>query len=130
MDRMTDVTQLRAELALMSLYRNLGVPAEISLPLEVIGQHWPDYGIRASDLPGAIYRLVQKGFLSRRHGAPELIARTVAGEDWFDDQPAWLEYHLLQPRVSRAQFVRRIAPRKPMARRRRGDAPRARLGTD
>ena len=119
MTPMTDATLLRAELAVMCIYRNLNVPADTPLSMTELEQHWSESGVRSSDLPWAIDRLVQKGFLSRRHGAPELIARTVAGETWFDQQPAWLEYHLLTPRVSRFRFLRSHEPRKSLARRRR-----------
>lgn len=106
-----DSSQLRAEIAVMRIFRSLGVPADVFLTGEEISREWPAYGVRAGDLAGAIDRLVKRGLLARRHEAPDQIALTVAGSDWFDEQPGWLEYHLLVPRVARARFKRDSAGR-------------------
>jgi hypothetical protein len=100
-----DSAQLRAELAVMRLFRHLGVPAEVFLSIEEIAAHWRRYGVRATDLPGAIDRLVARGLLVRRQDDRHQVACTVAGANWFDEQPGWLEYHLLVPRIARARFV-------------------------
>ena len=116
-----DSSHLRAELAVMSIFRDCGVPADVFVPIEDIARHWADYGVRAADLNGAIDRLAARHLVARRQDAPTQVARTVAGQNWFDEQPAWLLYHLLVPRISRARFQRGHAERITSgARRRRG----------
>lgn len=100
-----DPSQLRADLALMRLFRHLGVPVDVHLPIDEIERHWTTFGVRSGDLQGAIERLLQRGLLARRQEAPDQVACTVAGSNWLDEQPAWLEYHLLVPRISRARFM-------------------------
>lgn len=130
MSNTTELSRLRAELALMSVYRNLGITAGVSLPLEEIERQWPDFGVRASDLLPTIQRLERKGYLSRRGGVPELVTLTLAGENWFDQQPGYLEYRLLVPRASRVAFLRRYGQRKPaLARRRRREDAALRQGS-
>jgi hypothetical protein len=114
-----DSTQLRAELALMSIFRDLGVSADAPVPLVEITRRWSDYGVRVTDLPGAVDRLIQRGLLSRRQEVPTYLARTPAGRSWFDEQPAWLEYQLLVPRALRARYQRELSDRAPVPLRRR-----------
>lgn len=101
-----DSSQLRSELALMRMFRHLDIPADVFLTAEEIERQWARCGVRRTDLPGAIERLVRRGLLARRADAPDLIACTVAGSNWLDEQPGWLEYHLLVPRMSRAHYLR------------------------
>lgn len=124
MDTATDLTRLRAELAVMSIFRNLGIPASCSLPLAELERRWPEYGVRASDLHWAIGALDRRGFLDRRAGEPELITLTLAGKNWFDQQSGYLEYMLIVPRISRARFLRHhgMGRQVAMRRRRRDDS--------
>ena len=101
-----DSTQLRAELAVMRIFRHLGVPADVFLQGDELARQGAACGIRAGDVPAAVDRLVKRGLLARRHEFPEQVACTVAGVNWFDEQPGWLEYHLLTPRVARARYAR------------------------
>ena len=119
-----DSSQLRAELAVMRMFRDLGIPADVFLSVQEIERHWPSFGVRAGDLPGAIDRMVQRGLVVRRPDAPGQIACTVAGANAFDEQPGWLESHLLTPRIARARCDREAVERgvRGPRRRRGGDA--------
>lgn len=117
-------SQLRADLALMRLFRHLGVPVDVPLPVDEIRRHWTTFGVRSGDLPGAIERLLGRGLLTQRQDAPDQVACTVAGSNWLDEQPAWLEYHLLLPRISRARYAHETGARgfNGTRRRRSGDS--------
>lgn len=118
-DTTTDSTRLRAQMAVMSIFRDLGLQAGEALPIDEIARRWGDYGIRASDLDGALEALLRKGLITREGEARERISKTRAGEAWFAEQPAWVEYQLLVPRALRAAFMRQHGERKPGTARRR-----------
>lgn len=101
-----DSAQLRSDLALMHMFRRLGVPADVYLTADEIERQWVHFGVRRTDLPGAVERLVRRGLLARRADMPDQIACTVAGSNWLDEQPGWLEYQLLVPRMARARYLR------------------------
>ena len=125
MNTATDSTRLRAQMAVMSIFRSLGVPAGEPLSMGELSRHWGDYGVRATDLDGALDDLARKGLVLRHPETPDQIAKTVAGEQWLGEQPAWVEYQLLMPRASRVAFLRQDGDRRPAParRRRRDDAP-------
>jgi hypothetical protein len=120
-----DSTLLRAELAAMHLFRHRGIPADVFVPVEDVVRHGADCGVRATDLPAAIDRLVTRGLLVRRQDVAGQVACTVAGANAFDEQPGWLESHLLTPREARRRLALHDGlPASAGSRRRRGgDAP-------
>ena len=130
MTKVNDAAQLRAQLAVLSIFRDLGVPAGDALSVDQLVELWPDYGIRANDLVSALDGLVREGYLAHMPGTADQIVLTIAGDRWFRQQPALLEYRLLVPRASRARYqrIQGQQPETPVDRRRGGDR-RARFGT-
>lgn len=128
MSDLKDPTALRAQMAVLSIYRDLGIPAGDVLSIREIAQHWADYGVRAADLMWALDALVRDGLLARMPGAPDRMVLTAVGENWLRQQPPWLEYRLLVPRAARARAKRRQGTRaasRAMQGRRAGDPPAA-----
>lgn len=121
----TPQARLRARLAVMTILRDTGVDAGKPVFVAEIARHWPDYGIRASDLDGALEDLALDGLISRDPHRLDQVVRTRAGDAWFDAQPAWMEYQLLVPRAARAAYLRQHEARTtaPVRHRRREDAP-------
>lgn len=98
----------RAELAVANALRRLQVQPGQPVDVERIQGIWSGYGIRDSDLPAAIERMVQSGRMARA-GDPGCgtVTLTPAGERWSRAQPALMEYLLLVPRRERTAFRRR-----------------------
>lgn len=121
----TDPTELRARMAVLALYRDLGIAPGDAMAISEIERLWPEVGVRASDLPWALESLVRDGFLARQAGAAERLVLTAVGERWMRDQPPWLEYRLLVLRAARMRYLRRHRASTPQVipRRRRDDPP-------
>jgi hypothetical protein len=130
MHTVINANRLRAQMAVMRIFRTLGVLAGEPVHIGELARHWADLGIRSSDLGVALDDLVRKNLIFRPSDGPDHIAQTRAGEAWFDHQPAWVEYQLLAPRAARAAYLRQQAEGKPAAvRRRRREDLQARRGT-
>jgi hypothetical protein len=114
-----DSNRLRAQMAVMCILRNLRIRPGEPLAVDEIARRWADYGIRISDLAGALEDLAGNGMIARRPEIPEQVTQTVAGDKWLGDQPAWVEYQLLMPRASRIAYLRLHEERRPPAARRR-----------
>ena len=110
---------------MLGIYRDLGIPVSDALSRDEIVGLWPEQGVRAGDLDGAIEGLVRDGLLARSADAPDRLVLTAVGEQWLRRQPAWLEYRLLVLRAARARCKRRNGGGAPavMVRRRSGDPP-------
>lgn len=120
-----DTTRLRAHMALMGIFRDLGIPVADGLPVAEIEAFWPEYGVRADDLWWAIDELVRGGLLARDMATPGRLVLTRVGEQWLRDQPAWLEYRLIVLRAARVRCRRseQVHASRPNLRRRRNDPP-------
>lgn len=119
-----DTTRLRAHMALMGIFRDLGIPVADALPVAEIETLWPEYGVRAGDLWWAIDELVRDGLLARDVATPDRLLLTRVGEQWLREQPAWLEYRLIVLRAARARCRRgeQDLALRPNLRRRRGES--------
>ena len=117
-------SRLRAQLAVFSILRDLGVHTGEPVLVGELARHWADLGVRSSDLNDALEDLTLSGLISRRSESGDAITKTWLGEKWFAGQPAWMEYQLLVPRASRAAYLRQQERRRsePVPRRRREDA--------
>lgn len=119
-----ETSRLRAELAVMSIYRDQNKGIGESLGLGQLETAWTEYGLRAADLPRALDALLHRRLLAYEPGTvPHRIELTSMGAAWLDRQPAWLEYQLMSRR-RQARFLHEFGTRRvAMAgRRRRTDA--------
>jgi hypothetical protein len=107
--RLMNPVAVRARLALLTIFRDLGIPAGDVLSIGEISRTWSDYGVRACDLAPALDSLLREGLLVLEPGSQDVLALTAMGERWLRRQPAWLKQQLL---------VKRIAARR---RRKRGE---------
>lgn len=124
----TDPAALRAELAVLGIFRDLGLPVGDVLSIGEIRRAWPRYAVRASDLAPALEALMQKGLLVLEPGSQDVLTLTAMGERWLRKQPGWLKYRLLVPRISRRR--RRgdgLQPESSASLRRRRDDPAPQL---
>lgn len=113
---MSRPSELRAELAVMNVFRACSAKPGDALHMTEFRARWPDYGLRQTDLPMAVARLMLRGLIQREQdGRSDALILTVAGERWSSDQSAWIEYQLLVPRSERAGFLRDRAQGKPQA---------------
>ena len=117
-------SRIRAQLAVFSILRDLGIAPGEPVSVGELARHWADLGVRSSDLDEALDALASNALVSRRSDAADVIAMTPQGQAWFGAQPAWMEYQLLVPRAARAAFLRQRERRAsdPVPRRRREDA--------
>ena len=105
-----ETSRRRAELAVMSIFRDLSKGTGEPLSMDQIVVAWADYGLRATDLPRALDGLLRSRLLSPHDGpTPDALALTSTGTDWLDLQPAWLRAQLMARR-ERARFLRAQAP--------------------
>lgn len=119
-----DPNEIRARLALLTLYRDMGIAVSDALSTGEIRALWPEQGVRAGDMRWAIDGLIRDGLLSRAPDEPDRLVLTAMGEQWLRAQPAWLEYRLLVLRAARARGRRRAgSDPQPVFLRRSGDPP-------
>jgi hypothetical protein len=119
----TDPVALRAQLAVLSIFRDVGIPAGDVLSIGEIGRAWPEYAVRLSDLRPALDALIEERVLALEPGSQDVLVLTTIGERWLREQPGWLKYRLLVPRIWRKRRRgRRAQADASTLRRRRDDA--------
>lgn len=99
--------ETRAELSVLSIYRDHNSQTEGPLPLWDLEQRWADYGVRYTDLPNALSRLAERRVIDWRDDG-HAIELTPTGEQWFSNLPAALEYKLVVMRRRQTEARKKI----------------------
>lgn len=115
--------EARAELSILSIYREHNHEAEGPLPLWDLEQRWADYGVRFTDLPTALGRLSDRRVINWQDDG-NAIELTPSGAQWYSALPGALEYELVVMRRRQAESARRSGAGSRRAIRRRRADPR------
>lgn len=120
---LTNPVALRAQLAVLSIFRELGVTAGDVLSIGEIRRTWPGYAVRRSDLVPALEALIEEGRLAFEPGSQDVLTLTTKGERWLRQQLGRPKDRLLVPRTARQRRRNRGAPLEAAVLRRRRDDP-------
>lgn len=90
---------LRAELAFIHLLNERASVAPGPVDLLLARSEWPRYGLRETDLPPAMDRLLGLGLIGMNRARNRtLVVLTELGRDWLQSQEALVAQMLLLPR--------------------------------
>lgn len=108
------LSDLRADIAVMLILRALGIQPGGVLDHEQLVTNWPEYGLATGELRTALARLMLRGHL-RAVARPDVeqVRLTERGARWMQEVPAWLEYQLIVPSRSACQLSRLLGIQAP-----------------